>query len=77
MMTRCFAVGDHMTWNSDAGRIRGTIHKKITALMKFKTYTTRASKEEPQYLAKSDKIGHLALHKGTALRKISERNGGS
>jgi hypothetical protein len=38
--------------------------------MKFKTYTARASKEEPQYLVKSDKTGHLAMHKGSALRKI-------
>ncbi len=50
-----FKVGDHVEWNSEAGRVRGTINKKITSAIKFKTYTVRASKEEPQYLIKSDK----------------------
>ena len=70
-----FNVGDHVSWNSEAGRIRGTIRKKITAPTKIKSYIARASKEEPQYLVKSDKTGHLAVHKGTALRKIGERSG--
>jgi hypothetical protein len=30
------------------------------------------SKEEPQYLIKSDKTDHLAMHKGSALRKIAK-----
>ena len=69
-MARQFKVGDHVSWNSEAGRVRGTIKKKVTSPMKFKNYTVRASKEEPQYLIKSDKTDHLAMHKGTALRKI-------
>lgn len=67
-----FKVGDHVEWNSEAGHVRGTIKKKVTAAMKFKTYTVRASKEEPQYLIKSDKTDHLAMHKGTALKKIGK-----
>ena len=50
-----FEAGDHVEWNSDAGHVRGTIKKKVTSAIKFKTYTVRASKEEPQYLIKSDK----------------------
>jgi hypothetical protein len=69
-MKRDFKTGDHVSWNSEAGRIRGTVQKKITAPTKFKTYIARASEEEPQYLVKSDKTGHLAMHKGSALRKI-------
>jgi hypothetical protein len=65
-----FKVGDHVEWNSEAGRVRGTIKKKVASAIKFKTYTVRASKEEPQYLIKSDKTDHLAMHKGTALQKI-------
>ena len=65
-----FTIGDHVEWNSEAGRVRGTIKKKITSAIKFKTYTVRASKEEPQYLIKSDKTDHLAMHKGPALTKI-------
>ena len=66
-----FKIGDHVEWNSEAGRVRGTIKKKITSAIKFKTYTVRASKEEPRYLIKSDKTDHLAMHKGAALTKIS------
>lgn len=74
-MDQNLKVGDHVSWNSEAGRIRGTIQKRITAPMKFKSYIARASKEQPQYLVKSDKTGHLAMHKGTALRKIAGRSG--
>jgi hypothetical protein len=69
-MKKDFRIGDHVEWNSEAGRVRGTIKKKITAAIKFKTYTVRASKDEPQYLIKSDKTDHLAMHKGAALKKI-------
>ena len=74
-MKQEFKVGDHVEWNSEAGRVRGTIRKKVTSPMKFKTYTVHASKEEPQYLIKSDKTDHLAMHKGTALKKIREKAG--
>jgi hypothetical protein len=67
-----FKVGDHVEWNSEAGRVRGTIKKKVTSAIKFKTYTVRASKEEPQYLIKSDKTDHMAMHKGGALKRISK-----
>ena len=65
-------VGDHVEWNSEAGRVRGTIKKKQTSEITFKGYTVHASKEEPQYLIKSDKTDHLAMHKGSALRKIGK-----
>jgi len=68
-----FKVGDHVSWNSEAGRVSGTIRKKITAPMAFKGYTVRASKQEPQYLIKSDKTEHLAVHKGSALRQLRGR----
>jgi len=68
--TRTFKVGDHVRWNSEAGRVSGTIKKKITAELSFKGYTVHASKAEPQYLIKSDKTDHLAMHKGSALTKV-------
>ena len=63
-------IGDHVSWNSEAGRVSGVIRRKITAPMKFKGYTVRASKQAPQYLIESDKTDHVAVHKGTALRKL-------
>ena len=71
-MKNDFNVGDQVEWNSEAGHVRGTIKKKITAAIKFTTYTVHASKEEPQFLIKSDTTEHLAMHKGTALRKINK-----
>jgi hypothetical protein len=71
-MTDDFRVGDHVEWNSEAGRVRGTIRKKHTSAVTFKGYKVHASKEEPQYLIKSDKTDHLAMHKGSALRKIAK-----
>ena len=69
-MTSDFKVGDHVGWNSEAGRVRGTIKKKVTSAIIFKGYTVHASKAEPQYLIKSDKTDHLAMHKGSALKLI-------
>jgi Hypervirulence associated proteins TUDOR domain len=72
-MKKDFKVGDHVGWNSEAGHIRGTIKKKVTSTIKFKTYTVRASKEEPQYLIKSNTTDHLAMHKGSALKKLKSK----
>jgi hypothetical protein len=69
-MTPNFKVGDHVQWNSEAGRVRGTIKKRIVSAVTFKGYTVRASKDEPQYLIESDTTDHLAMHKGSALKKI-------
>jgi len=70
-MAEDFKVGDRVELNSEGGRVRGTIKKRITSAIKFKTYTVRASKEEPRYMIKSDKTDHMAMHKGSALIKLS------
>lgn len=72
-MAHDFKVGDHVEWNSEAGRVRGTIVKKVTTAVKFKGYTRHASKDEPQYQIKSDKTDHVAMHKGSALKKVRAR----
>lgn len=70
MTRKHFNRGDHVSWNSEAGRVSGTITKVVTAEIKFKGYTVHASKEEPQYQIKSDKTDHIAMHKGSALTRI-------
>ena len=69
-MLSAFKIGDHVSWNSEAGRVSGVIRKRICAPIEFKGYTVHASREEPQYLIESDKTDHLAMHKGSALRKL-------
>lgn len=69
-MAKTFKVGDHVSWNSEAGRVRGTIVKVHTKDVNYKGYMHHASKEVPQYSIKSDRTDHIALHKGTALRLL-------
>jgi hypothetical protein len=69
-MPKTFIVGDHVRWNSEAGRVSGVIIKKLTHDAEFKGYTHHASREAPQYLIKSDKTEHVAIHKASALRLI-------
>ncbi|MHA6137884.1 hypervirulence associated TUDOR domain-containing protein [Pseudomonas mohnii] len=70
MVTK-FKVDDHVSWNSEAGRVSGTVIKVHTKDTEYKGYTHHASADEPQYEIKSDKTEHIAMHKGTALHKIS------
>ncbi|GJQ22538.1 hypothetical protein BIY37_05105 [Candidatus Brocadia sapporoensis] len=70
-MTKTFKVGDHVTWNSEAGWVSGTIIKMHTRDVNYKGYTHHASAYDPQYEIKSDKTDHIAMHKGSALRKMS------
>lgn len=67
-MTKHFSVGDHVTWNSEAGQVSGTIIKVHTKEVDYKGYTHHATREEPQYEIKSDKSDHIAMHKGSALK---------
>jgi hypothetical protein len=71
MTTRRFKRGDHVSWNSEAGRVSGRITRVVTSEIEFKGYTVHASKEDQQYEIKSDKTDHVAMHKGSALRKLS------
>jgi hypothetical protein len=64
-----FKVGDHVVWNSEAGRVSGRIIRVHRKDVNYKGYIHHASKDDPQYEIKSDKTDHVALHKGTALRR--------
>ena len=67
-MAKTFKVGEHVTWNSEAGYVRGRIVKVHTKNVNYKGYIHHASKSEPQYEIRSDKTDHVALHKGAALK---------
>jgi Hypervirulence associated proteins TUDOR domain len=69
-MANRFKPGDHVTWNSEAGRVSGRIVKVHAKDVEYKGYVHHASKDDPQYEIKSDKTEHVALHKGTALRLL-------
>ena len=69
-MTAAFKVGDHVSWNSEAGRVRGTIVRVHTENVNYKGYVHHANRNDPQYEIKSDKTDHVAMHKGHALRRL-------
>lgn len=66
-----FKLGDHVTWNSEAGRVGGTVTAIHESDFDYKGHTHRASTDDPQYEIKSDKTDHIAAHKGAALTKTS------
>jgi Hypervirulence associated proteins TUDOR domain len=70
-MGRGFRRGDRVSWNSEAGRVSGVIVKKITSDTRLKGRVRHASRDNPQYVIRSDKTDHVAIHKAAALTKIS------
>jgi hypothetical protein len=69
-MAHRFKVGDHVSWNSEAGRVTGRIVRVHIKDVDYKGYVHHASPGDPQYEIKSDKTDHIALHKGRALKLL-------
>lgn len=65
-----FSKGDHVSWNSEAGRVSGKITKVHEQDFDYKGHTHRASKADPQYEIASDKTDHIAAHKEDALTRL-------
>lgn len=61
--------GDQVEWSSHGVDVPGEVEKKLTDDTEAAGRTVRASKDDPQYLVKSDKTGREAVHKPDALRK--------
>jgi hypothetical protein len=72
VMTKRFEVGDRVSWNSEAGRVSGTIVEIHTQDVDYKGHTHRASQQSPQYEIKSSKTDHVALHRGQVLTRLSD-----
>lgn len=62
-----FSKGDAVSWKSHGGTAEGEVVKKITSDTEAAGRTVRASKDDPQYLVRSDKSGGEAVHKPSAL----------
>jgi Hypervirulence associated proteins TUDOR domain len=61
--------GDQVSWQSHGSEATGQVEEKITKDTEAAGRTVRASKDDPQYLVKSDKSGGEAVHKPEALKK--------
>jgi hypothetical protein len=64
-----FNKGDKVSWQSHGGTAEGTVERKLTEDTEAAGRTVRASKDEPQYLVRSDKSGGTAVHKPSALKR--------
>jgi len=68
-MTKTLKAGDKVSWNTSQGETHGKVVKKQTSPTKIKTHKVAASKDNPEYIVKSDKTGAEAAHKAEALKK--------
>lgn len=64
--------GDKVKWETSQGTTSGKVEKKLTSETKIKGHKVAASKENPEYLVKSEKSGKEAAHKPGALKKVSK-----
>jgi hypothetical protein len=71
-MTERFKIDDRVSWNSEAGRVSGTIIRVHMKDVDYKGYKHHASPESPQYDIKSGKTDHIAMHKGAALTLLRD-----
>lgn len=70
-----FKIGDRVSWNSEAGRVSGTITAVRTRDFLYKGHLRHASAGRPQYEIKSDRTDHVAAHYGKALRRLRAGKG--
>lgn len=70
-MAKVLKKGDKVEWDTSQGKTQGTVEKKQTSETHIKTHKVAASKDNPQYVVRSDKSGKRAAHKPKELRKKS------
>lgn len=64
-----FKQGDRVKWKSHGGEAVGRVERKITEETELAGRKVAASRDEPQYLVKSEKSGGEAVHKPEALER--------
>lgn len=69
-MTEQFKKGDRVQWNTSQGETEGVVEKQLTEPTQIKGHAVKASKDNPEYLVKSDKTGKEAAHKPESLEKL-------
>ena len=67
--SKSFSTGDEVKWKSHGGEAVGKVREKITSDTHAGKRDVKASKDDPQYLVKSDKSGGEAVHEPSALKK--------
>ena len=62
-MTKELKPGDKVAWDWSQGEVKGTVVKKLTTPTQIKGHKVAASKDNPEYIVKSDKTGAKAADK--------------
>jgi hypothetical protein len=70
-MAKGLKTGDKVSWDTSQGETHGVVEKKQTRETQIKGHKVAASKDDPQYIVRSDKSGKTAAHKPEALKKTS------
>lgn len=68
-----FKKGDRVEWKTSQGKTEGKVEKKLTEPTDIKGHHVAASKDNPEYLVKSDKSGKEAAHKPDSLEKKEDK----
>ncbi|WP_134500375.1 DUF2945 domain-containing protein [Microvirga pakistanensis] len=68
-MAKDLKAGDKVEWDSSGGHSVGKVVKKQTTPTQIKGHKVAASKDNPEYIVKSDKSGKEAAHKPGELKK--------
>jgi hypothetical protein len=68
MADTTFRKGDAVEWDSSGGHSVGKVVKKVTKPTQIKGHKVAASKDNPEYIVKSDKSGAVAAHKPKSLK---------
>jgi len=68
-MTKELKPGDNVKWGTSGGETEGTVEKKVTSETHIKGHVAKPTKEEPQFVVKSDKSGKEAVHKPEELKQ--------
>lgn len=68
-MAKDLKIGDKVEWDSSGGHSTGKVVKKQTGPTRIKGHKVAASKDDPQYIVKSESSGKKAAHKPGELKK--------
>ena len=66
---KTFKAGDEVSWGTSQGETHGKVVRKQTTPTQIKGHKVAASKDNPEYIVKSDKSGKEAAHKPQELKK--------
>jgi hypothetical protein len=65
-----FSQGDHVSWRSAGGLVKGKVVRKVTSPTQIERHKVAASPDNPEYVVKSERTGASAAHKPHSLKPL-------